>query len=82
MYTLVLYDISCDKRRTAVSEACKDYGLQRIQWSAFSGRLNRNRREELMHRLADILGDEVGNIRLYIMCEKDVRLMQEIDVSN
>jgi len=49
--TLVVYDIASDKLRHRVAEACKDYGLQRIQWSAFLGDLTHNRRTELALRL-------------------------------
>ncbi|MFV9510908.1 hypothetical protein [Tepidibacillus sp. LV47] len=36
-------------------ERLKDYGLKRIQYSAFFGKLNQNRREELMFRLNDYI---------------------------
>ena len=48
---MVLYDVPDDNLRTRVSEACKDYGLERIQYSAFLGQLTRNRTEELAQRL-------------------------------
>jgi len=34
---------------------CKDYGLERLQWSAFEGPMTRNRREELWARLLKLL---------------------------
>lgn len=73
--TLVIYDIESDKIRLRVSEACLDYGLVRIQYSAFLGMLNRNRREELFLRLCDILQDNPGKIFVQPVCEKDVRLV-------
>ncbi|MCK8816760.1 CRISPR-associated endonuclease Cas2 [Natroniella acetigena] len=79
MYSLLIYDISDDKIRRKVSESCKDYGLKRVQWSAFLGKLNHNRREELMLKISRVLGDAEGNIRLYPICSKDLKLMQEID---
>jgi CRISPR-associated protein Cas2 len=45
--TVVLYDIPDDRIRTRISEACLDYGLERMQFSAFQGKLSRNKREEL-----------------------------------
>ncbi|MCS6926895.1 MAG: CRISPR-associated endonuclease Cas2, partial [Candidatus Binatia bacterium] len=42
--TIVLYDIRDDRLRMRVSEACLDYGLERIQYSAFRGQLSRNKR--------------------------------------
>lgn len=36
---VVIYDISDDKARRKVSEACLDYGLDRYQFSVFAGRI-------------------------------------------
>ena len=52
--TLVIYDIEDDWARTRVSEACKDFGLERIQYSCFRGMLSRNKREELYERFRGI----------------------------
>lgn len=71
--TLVIYDIEDDRIRLKVSEACLDYGLTRIQYSAFLGTLNRNKREELFLRLCSLLQDNPGKIFLQPVCEKDVR---------
>ncbi|MCL4423874.1 MAG: CRISPR-associated endonuclease Cas2 [Firmicutes bacterium] len=79
MQTLVIYDIVDDKYRNRVAEACKDYGLGRIQWSAFLGELNTNRRQELAQRLRRTLGRQEGNIQIYPICDKDLRLRTEID---
>jgi len=37
-----------------VAEACKDAGLERMQYSCFRGPLSRNMREELLERLRKI----------------------------
>ncbi|WP_447977325.1 CRISPR-associated endonuclease Cas2 [Candidatus Nitrospira bockiana] len=73
LQTYVLYDIRDDSTRTRVAEVCKDYGLERIQFSAFSGSLSRNRREELFLRLEETLGDRPGKILVQPVCEKDFR---------
>ncbi len=52
--TLVIYDIEDDRSRTRVSEACKDFGLERLQFSCFRGKLSQNKREELHERLRRI----------------------------
>jgi hypothetical protein len=52
--TLVIYDIEDDWARTRVSEACKDFGLERFQYSCFRGLLSRNKREELFERFRGI----------------------------
>lgn len=79
MVTLVIYDIEDDRVRNRVAKACRDYGLQRIQFSAFIGDLNLNRRQELYQRLRRILGRRPGNIQLWPVCDKDVALRREID---
>jgi CRISPR-associated protein Cas2 len=61
---LVIYDISEDRARSKVSELLKDYGLTRVQWSAFMGRLTRASREELQDRLERALGDQPAAITM------------------
>jgi CRISPR-associated protein Cas2 len=70
--TYVLYDIPDDSIRTKIAEVCKDYGLERIQYSAFLGLLTRNRREELFLRLEAVLGRHPGKILVQPVCEKDI----------
>ncbi len=76
--TLVMYDIEDDRIRYRVSEACLDFGLERIQFSVFRGKLNRNKREELLMKLTDILGGEPGKILIQPMCEDDYRSALEL----
>jgi len=71
--TLVIYDIENDKIRLRISETCLDYGLTRIQYSAFLGTLNRNKREELFLRLSSVLENSPGKILLQPICDKDVK---------
>ncbi|MGH9784536.1 MAG: CRISPR-associated endonuclease Cas2 [Terriglobia bacterium] len=71
--TYVLYDIPDDAVRTKIADVCKDYGLERIQFSAFCGSLTRNKREELFLRLGEVLGERPGKILLQPVCEKDIR---------
>jgi len=78
--TLVIYDIEEDKIRTKIFEACKDYGLTHIQYSAFFGELNHNRRDELKQRLRKTLGKKNGNILICPVCDKDLRLLEAISV--
>jgi CRISPR-associated protein Cas2 len=78
MTCLLIYDIANDNIRNKVADICLDYGLARIQYSAFMGELNRNRQEELMQKLKRQLGRAEGNIQLYPICEKDLRLKKGI----
>ena len=77
---LTIYDIEDDRIRTKISEACKDYGLRRIQYSAFLGDLNSTRRDELFLRIRNTLANYVGNVQLIPLCDKDIRLRRIIDV--
>lgn len=78
--TLVIYDIEEDMIRTKIFEACKDYGLAHIQYSAFFGELNHNRREELTQRIKRTLGRRNGNIFICPICDKDLKLLTVINV--
>lgn len=42
MKFIVIYDISSNSVRSKVSRHCKDFGLKRVQKSAFSGELTLN----------------------------------------
>jgi CRISPR-associated protein Cas2 len=55
LHLILIYDISDDRARAKVATACEDYGLDRIQYSAFYGRLTRNQQEELMMRITKLL---------------------------
>ena len=76
---VVLYDIQMDRIRTRISEACLDYGLERIQFSAFAGKLTHNKREELWLRLKAILKDFPGKILVQPVCEKDVKAATSVE---
>ena len=69
---VLIYDIENDRLRTRVADVCLDYGLVRIQFSAFFGKLNRNRRQELALRVQNELGDESGRVRIIPVCEQDL----------
>lgn len=70
MHLLLIYDIVHDGRRAKVATACLDYGLDRIQYSAFVGLLNRTHQEELMMRIEAIIGDTPASVHLYPIDEK------------
>lgn len=76
---VLVYDIEDDRLRTRVSEICLDYGLERIQFSAFFGKLNRNRRQELALRLAREVENSSARIQIFPICEDDLREMWSLD---
>ena len=43
----IIYDISEDKIRSKIASKCKNYGLDRVQKSAFIGNLSKNKAEML-----------------------------------
>jgi len=74
----IFYDIEDDGIRNKIAEKCKDYGLERIQFSGFYGVLNRNKREELFLKLSSLIGNKSGKILLLPVCERDMRLRKEL----
>jgi len=78
MKCLLVYDISNDRARTKIADFCLDYGLDRIQYSAFVGDLTRTHREELMLKIGDRLGDRPGKVQLFAICKTDWQQRLEI----
>ncbi|MDX2180972.1 MAG: CRISPR-associated endonuclease Cas2 [Bryobacteraceae bacterium] len=76
---LVLYDIEDDRLRTRVSNVCLDYGLERIQFSAFMGKLSKNHREELQLRLRNEIGTMLARVRVIPVCAADFEAMWTMD---
>ena len=72
MITLFVYDITSDRVRTKVSQICLDYGLKRIQYSAFLGDLTPNRQEELWLKCRRKLGQGEGNLQLFVLTPQDL----------
>lgn len=71
MHCLIIYDIPDDRARTKIADACLDYGLDRVQYSAFHGDISPNYQAMLFYRLTDLLGRRPGNIQLIPICETD-----------
>ena len=71
MQCVLVYDIQDDGKRTKIADACLDYGLDRIQYSAFLGPLLPTHQEELMLKIKKILGRRPGNVQLFPLCETD-----------
>lgn len=70
---VLIYDIEDDRLRTRAADICFDYGLERIQYSAFFGKLNRNRRQELALKLRSEIGQGSARIRIIPVCENDLK---------
>ncbi len=78
MISLLIYDIPDDRLRAKVADICLDYGLDRIQYSAFLGEINHNRREELLQKIKRQIGPKEANVQLFPICDKDMRLRKVI----
>ncbi len=74
----MIYDVESDRIRAKVAAACKDFGLDPIQYSAFSGTLDATSRKQLFARLSDCLGHAAGRILMVPLCEKDVAGLREV----
>lgn len=76
---LLLYDIPDDRVRTIVADFCLDYGLDRLQYSAFLGRLSPNHQEELMLKIEQRIGKAAARVHLFPLCKEDWRKRQVIE---
>ena len=74
MLTLVVYDISSDDIRTKLANRLFDYGLQRIQYSAFKGDLDTHDRQVLVKELSNYIGGERDSIYVIPLCDRCARL--------
>jgi CRISPR-associated protein Cas2 len=71
MRCILVYDIPDDRKRGKIADACLDYGLDRIQYSAFTGPLLATHQEELFLKIKKILGKKPGNVQLFPLCAED-----------
>jgi CRISPR-associated protein Cas2 len=78
MQTLVIYDISSNTMRERLARRLFDYGLQRVQLSAFCGELNSHDREVLLKELPRFIGSEGDRIYVVPLCDRCVRLWRAV----
>ena len=70
MHTYVIYDIVEDRIRKKIADVCLDYGLKRIQYSAYLGDINTTRRRALDAKLTQEFGEAEGKIEILSVCAK------------
>ncbi len=80
MLVWVIYDISVDKKRNKVAKFCKEYGLYRVQKSAFLGDLNRNQFDELLLKCKEMVNEETDAVYLFPMCNEDFSKVRIIGI--
>ncbi len=78
MNCIVIYDIRSNRVRGKVADLCMDYGLNRIQFSAFAGNLLRTHQEELMKKARARLGKQAGKV--YLFCIGDSEWKQRLEI--
>jgi len=78
MQVLVIYDITPDDVRLRVAGICKDFGLVRIQKSAFLGMLSGERRKEMRVRLEKVMRGVKGNVQIFQIPEPFVEMREVI----
>jgi len=64
MRYLLIYDIPDDRIRTKVADYCLDYGLDRVQYSAFVGRLSRGLMDELLQKIRRKIGSQAAKVMI------------------
>lgn len=78
MKCLLIYDIPDDRIRAKIADFCLDYGLDRVQYSAFIGELSRHHQEELMLKVCKRLGKSAGRINIFAICKADWESRQSL----
>ncbi|MCX5982877.1 MAG: CRISPR-associated endonuclease Cas2 [Nostocales cyanobacterium LacPavin_0920_SED1_MAG_38_18] len=64
LFYVIVYDITCDKRRKKVSDLLEGYG-QRVQYSVFECILSQTKYSELQKRLRKQIKSSEDSIRFY-----------------
>jgi CRISPR-associated protein Cas2 len=70
MQCLLIYDIPHDGTRQKVADACLDYGLQRVQYSAFVGDLSRVHQRALFQEIMRRVRRRTANVQFFPLDEK------------
>jgi CRISPR-associated protein Cas2 len=55
---LVIYDVTDNGLRVRAAELLKDFGLERVQYSAYAGDLSQNRRQMLEIRVEKLFASD------------------------
>ena len=69
----IIYDIVEDKTRARVAKTCKQYGLERVQKSAFLGKLKMSRFDELSEKCLSLINEDEDSVYLFPFCQDDFK---------
>ena len=72
IFVLISYDVASTKRRTKIHDALLDYGT-RVQFSVFECVTDAEALAELRERLQALMHEQHDSIRIYRLCEMDVK---------
>ncbi len=64
LFYVIVYDITCDKRRKKISDLLEGYG-QRVQYSVFECVLSQTKYSELQKRLRKQIKSSEDSVRFY-----------------
>ena len=81
MQTLVIYDISEDKKREKLRGHLLNYGLRRIQYSGLLGNINTNDRLILANEVGKFISSESDSVYIVPLCDRCVRLCKIVSHS-
>jgi len=70
MRCLLIYEIAHDGTRTTVSDACLDYGLECIQFSAFMGEVSWVHQKELLLKKKRRIGSHDAKCNYFLLTRK------------
>lgn len=76
---LITYDIREDYVRFAVADICKEYNMERIQFSVFIGLLTNTDRKEIERKIQDAITDSNADVNIFPICtscfKKSIKLI-------
>ena len=78
MKVLVVYDITNDSLRNKIADILKDFGLVRIQKSAFIGYLTSEERKDLEKILSRKSLEGNDRIDIFPICDRDLKFHSRI----
>jgi CRISPR-associated protein Cas2 len=76
----VIYDISKNSTRNRVASTCKNYGLKRIQKSAFLGNITKNKADMLAIQCKDIVKEQSDCVFIIPACEQCFKCREIVGV--
>ncbi|MEO6193691.1 MAG: CRISPR-associated endonuclease Cas2 [Thermoanaerobaculia bacterium] len=77
MLIVVSYDVPDDRRRTRLAHGLKDFG-ERVQYSVFECRLDKDELEKLSRRVQALIDPEKDRVRIYqfcLSCERQIEIL-------